>query len=268
MAAKKAQEKKQEETALVKVNGDLALTSDLIPELEQSPSLQEIDEGDRMTPYYCFNVKLKDPEDNWYPKDVFFHTLREDTKPELGCVLLFLHKTNRYRIFDEKEGSKTLCRSLDCREGIWTDTGEVLTCNECEYREWVNHTPPACKLCYNFVGLDIEDGEPFIITAKSTSISPAKQYLNRNFLRKLQGKDLPLFVYQTHLGLVQPNGTYAVLTFQRGPVNSAKDIRHFAELTRELLASSRLDFTFEQPEEVEAVEEAVEAAEGEEKLPF
>jgi len=104
--------------------------------------------------------------------------------------------------------------------------------------------------------MDVEDGEPFIITAKSTSLSPARQYLNKNFLRKLQGVDLPLYVYQTHLGLMQPNGTYAVLTFERGPANSAKDIRGFAALTKDLLASRRLDFTFEQPEEVDIVEES------------
>ena len=263
MADKQTVEKKQKETAMVKVNGDLMLPPELIPELEESPSLQEIEEEDRMTPYYCFNVKLTDSEGNWYPPNVFFHTLREDSKPSVECILLFLHKTNRYRVYSEETGSETVCQSLDCRTGLWADTGEERVCKGCEYALWKNHTPPLCKLCYSFVGMDIEDAEPFIITAKSTSLSPARQYLNKNFLRKLQGVDLPLYVYQTRLGLMQPNGTYAVLTFERGPANSAKDIRGFAALTKDLLASRRLDFTFEQPEEVDVAEESEE-----DDLPF
>ena len=207
-----------------------------------------------MTPYYCFNVKLQDPEGKWYGPDVFFHTLREDTKPEIDCVLLFLHKTHRYRVYTEEAGSQTLCQSLDCRMGIWRDTAEQLPCQGCEHAQWKNHTPPACKLCYSFVGVDLEDSGPFIVTAKSTSLSPARQFLNKYFLRKLQGKDLPLYVYQSHLGLIQPKGTYSVLSLERGQANSPGDIRHFAELTRELLASKRLDFTFEQPEVVEDAE--------------
>ncbi len=114
----------KKEKTLVKVNTDLTLPQDLIPELEQSPSLQEIDQEDRMTPYYCFNVKLTDPEGNWYPKEVFFHTLREDARSELNCVLLFLHKTNRYRIvecpelhIEMKTGRVDAAAGCDVREG-------------------------------------------------------------------------------------------------------------------------------------------------------
>lgn len=266
MGNTKVATRKQKETALVTLNGDLALPEDLIPELDDSPSLQEIDGEDRMTPYYCFNVKLQDDEGGWYPKEVFFHTLREDTKPLIDCVLLFLHKTNRYRTYSDETGSETVCQSLDRKSGVWMDTGEERLCKGCEYTVWKNHTPPPCKLCYSFVGMDADDGEPFIITAKSTSLSPARQYLNKNFLRKLQGRDLPLYVYRTHLGLEQPNGTYAVLTFERGPANTPNDIRAFAALTKELLASTRLDFAYEQPEAVEVVSE--ESEEEKDDLPF
>lgn len=260
----KTEEKRNEETALVTLNGDLSLPTELMVDLEESPSLQEIDEEDRMTPYYSFNVKLKDPEGNWYPPNMFFHTLREDTKPAIDCVLLFLHKTNRYRTYSDETGSKTVCQSLDRKVGFWIDTGEERSCKDCKYPVWENHTPPACKLCYNFVGVDMDDGEPFIITAKSTSLSPARQYLNRTFLRKLNGRDLPLYVYRTRLELEQPNGTYAVLTFGRGPANPTQQIRGFAVLTKELLASSKLDFTFEQPEAVDGVADPGE----EDDLPF
>ena len=96
--------------------------------------------------------------------------------------------------------------------------------------------------------------------------APARQFLNRTFLRKLHGRDLPLYVFRTHLGLEQPNGTYAVLSFERGPANSVRDIRYFAGLTEELLASRRLDFTFEQPEEPEMMGES--SGSPKEEIPF
>ena len=76
----------------------------------------------------------------------------------------------------------------------------------------------------------------------------------------------PLHIYKTGLRLERPSGTYAVLAFERGPANPAGDIRCFAALTKELLSSSRLSFTFEQPEEPEVAE----GVEGEEagKVPF
>ena len=157
-------------------------------------------------------------------------------------------------------------RSLDCRVGVWQDSGEEISCKGCEHIQWTNHSAPPCKLCYNFVGVDVEGTEPFIITAKSTSTTPAKRFLNHYFLKKLRGKDLPLYVYRTRLGLDCPQGTYSVLTFERGPANSPQDIRTFAKVTKELLASTRLDFSFEQPEEAEVVEEG--EASGEESLPF
>ena len=240
-----------EETALVTINGDLAIPEGLVEQLEGSPSLQEIDGEDRMTPYYCFNVKLTDTEGKWYPPDVFFHTLTEDTKSQIDCVLLFLHKTNRYRTFDEKEGSKTLCRSLDCYMGVWQDTGDELLCKDCKYQRWTNQGAPPCKRCYNFVGVDLDDREPFIITAKSTSMTPAKRFLNHHFLKKLRGKDLPLYVYRTRLSLECPKGTYAVLQFDVIGQNTVEEIEAYTGLCGELLQSQRLDFTFEQPEEVE-----------------
>lgn len=238
---------------LVVISEGLTLPGKTTAILEKSSSLSEIDAGDQYLPYYCFNVRLKGKDDEWLPRNVFFHTLREDTKPEINSVLLFLHKTYRYRIFTEGEGSKTICQSLDRVEGIRREDGVVIRCFECEYspsRPWQNGRPPLCKLCYSFVGIDIDDREPFIITTKSTSATPTKRFLNKFFLRKLKGKDLPLFVYKTRLGLEMPEGTYAVITYETTETNSPSEIERYAKICEELMASSKIDYTFEQPEDV------------------
>lgn len=240
---------------LVIIGNGLSLPQTTTAILEKSASLSEIDAGDQYLPYYCFNVRLKDKNGEWLPRNVFFHTLREETKPEINCVLLFLHKTHRYRIFVEAEGSRTICQSLNRIEGYNQEEDKIIQCAECPnvpVRRWHNGKPSLCKLCYNFVGIDLDDREPFIITAKSTSATPTKRFLNKFFLRKLKGKDLPLFVYQMRLGLEMPEGTYSVLTFEPKGSNSPAEIERYAAVCDELRASSKVDFTCEQPEDVNA----------------
>lgn len=252
---------KKQSTELVVIGNGFSLPQSTAALLETSVSLSEIDSGDQYLPYYCFNVRIKDKNGEWLPKDVFFHTLREDAKPEINCVLLFLRKTHRYRVFTEGEGSRTICQSLNRIEGYNQEEDKLIKCAECPYipvRRWQNGNPSTCKLCYNFVGIDLDDGEPFVITAKSTSATPTKRFLNKFFLRKLKGKDLPLFVYRVKLKLERPEGTYAVLTFELVDTNSGTEIMRYAELCEELRASSKVDFTYEEPEDVSA----------DEKLPF
>jgi len=252
---------KKRSTELVVIGNGLSLPQTTTALLEKSASLSEIDAGDQYLPYYCFNVRLKDKGDEWLPKDVFFHTLREDTKPEVNCVLLFLHKTHRYRVFTEGEGSRTICQSLNRIEGYNQDEDKIIKCAECPnvpVRRWQNGNPPTCKLCYNFVGIDLDDGEPFIITAKSTSATPTKRFLNKFFLRKFKGDDLPLFVFRLKMRLETPEGTYSVLSFEMVETNSPAEIERYAALCEELRASSKVDFTYEPPEDVNT----------DEKLPF
>jgi len=248
--AKKTQ---QNSHPLVSVSPTLELPEDVMPLLESSRSLEEIDDADKMVPWYFFNNKLKGPDDAWLASDVFFHSLREDTTETIEATLLFLRKTHRYRLYTEGEGSKTLCASLDRVEGLWRETGEVLSCADCRYaplpQNWTNGTPPPCQLIWTLVGFDEANQEPFAINAKATSLTPAKRFLNQHFLRKFKGKDLPLFVYRVRIGLTQPTGTYAVLSFEVIEPNNAEAIRGYARLAEDLQGSSRISYETEPPEE-------------------
>lgn len=241
--------------ALVAVHPGLELPAEIVPVLESSRSLAEIDETDTLIPWYFFNMKLKDKHDRWLPPNAFFHSLREDTRERIETTLLFLHKTHRYTVYEEGEGTKVLCSSLDRVKGLWRETGEPLDCATCRFApipaHWKNGTPPPCRLIWTFIGFDEQHQEPFAINVKSTSMTPAKRFLNTHFLRKFRGKDLPLFVYRVRLSLEQPTGTYAVLTFEQIGVNPPDAITQYAALAETLIGSARVNFEAEQPEDVE-----------------
>ena len=238
--------------ALVVVNPGLELPAEVMPVLETSRSLQEIEDGDTMIPWYFFNMKLQDHDGQWLPPNAFFHSLREKTQERVDGTLLFLHKTHRYTVYEEGEGTKVLCSSLDRVNGLWRETGEPLKCESCQYApipaHWKNGTPPPCRLIWTFVGFDEQHQEPFAINVKSTSMTPARRFLNTHFLRKFKGKDLPLFVYKVRLTLDQPTGTYAVLGFETLGVNPPEAITQYAALAEALIGSARVNFETEQPE--------------------
>ena len=241
--------------ALVVIRPGLELPAEVMPVLESSRSLQELDEQDTLVPWLFFNMLRKGPDDQWLPKNVFFHSLREDTRETVECTLLFLHKTHRYSIFEEGDGTKILCSSLDRVHGLWRVTGEPLTCEGCQYApipaHWKNGTPPPCRLIWTFVGYDEQCQEPFAINVKSTSMTPAKRFLNTHFIGKFKGKDLPLFVYKTRLVLTQPTGTYAVLGLEIAGLNSPDEITRYAALAEALIGSARINFEADQPEDVD-----------------
>ncbi len=63
---------------------------------------------------------------------------------------------------------------------------------------------------------------------------------------------MPLFVFRVKLSLETPEGTYSVLTFEMTETNSPSEIERYAALCEELRASSKVDFTYEPPEDVNA----------------
>jgi hypothetical protein len=242
-------------TALVPIRGDLALPQEFISTLEQSQSLAEITPEDRMIPHECFNVKLKDKNDQWIPANRFFNTVTEEVNEEIDAALLFLKKSRKYVEWDEDAGSTLMCHSLDLETGNWQEPAEFRRCEICPLQRWTgngrNSEPPKCKLVWNFVGVNLKNGDPFIVSAKSTSMKPVRQFLNKYYIGKLRGKNLPLFCYAVKLKLYQPIGTYAVLQPEIGPTFGREDIETWHRLSQELWNSRRIDLTQTPPEEVE-----------------
>jgi hypothetical protein len=245
-------------TALVPVRDDLAFTRELIEELEKSESLSEIAPEDRLIPHECFNVKIQ-KDGQWVAPNRFFNTVTEEVSDEIDAVLLFMKKSRRYVEWDDSKGSTLVCYSLDMATGNWREPPELRQCESCPLPLWTNGRcgdPPKCKLVWNFVGINLRTREPFIISAKSTSLRPVRQFLNKHFIGKMRGKNLPLFCYMVKLKLYQPIGTYAVLQPEIGPAFSIEDIGTWYRLSRELWDSRRIDLTQTPPEEGSEKEES------------
>ena len=121
-------------TALVTLRDNLMLPQEFISTLEQSHSLAEITPDDRLIPHECFNVKLKDKDDQWIPTNRFFNTVTEEVSEEIGAALLFLKKSRRYVEWDEDAGSTLMCHSLDMETGNWQEPAEFKRCETCPLR--------------------------------------------------------------------------------------------------------------------------------------
>ena len=260
-------------TALIALQNGLALPEDMVGELEQSESLVEITPDDRLLAHECFNVKLKDSNGQWIPSSRFFNTVTEEATEDIDAVLLFLKKSRRYVQWDEDAGSTLMCYSTDLQIGNWQEPAKLLKCETCPFQKWNGNgrhgQPPKCKLVWNFVGINLTTGDPFIVSAKSTSLKPVKQFLNKYFIGKLRGKNLPLFCYAVKLRLTQPIGTYAVLQPEIGEPFKREDIATWHRLSQELWNSRRIDLTQMPPEEIDQQEETQQTQQKEEDdLPF
>jgi hypothetical protein len=267
------QETPEPSTALVPLQNGLELPEEMLEQLEQSESLTELTPEDRMIAHECFNVKLKDQNGQWIPSYYFFNTVTEEVTEEIDAVLLFLKKSRRYVQWDEDAGSTLMCYSLDTQIGNWQEPAKLLKCETCPYQQWTgngrNSQPPKCKLVWNFVGINLTTGDPFIVSAKSTSLKPMKQFLNKYFIGKLRGKNLPLYCYRVRLRLTQPTGTYAVLHPEIGQPFHQEDIDAWYRLAKDLWESRRIDLTQLLPEEIEEQEETQQTQQkDDDDLPF
>jgi hypothetical protein len=253
--------------SLVPLPTGLALAPELLEELEASPSLAEIVPEDRLIAHECFNVKLQDSAGVWIPANRFFNTVTETVSEEIEAVLLFLKKSRRYVRWDEDTGSILTCYSLDLQTGAWQEPEENRECPTCSFQRWGNGRngdPPPCKLVWNFVGLNLRTNDPFIVSAKSTSLKPMKQFLNKHFIGKWRGRNLPLFCYRVILRLIQPTGTYAVLAPEIGLPFNREEIATWHRLSQELWDSQRIDLVQMPPEEINGEK----VAEKDSDLPF
>jgi hypothetical protein len=264
--SKNGNEQAAETTALVPMH---SIPAELMEQLQESDSLAEIAPEDRLIAHECFNVKLRDKEGAWIPANCFFNTVTEEVSEELDAVLLFLKKSRRYVTWDEEKGSSLVCFSLDLKNGSWQqEPFDARACEACPLQKWGNGrngTPPKCKIVWNFVGINLKSSDPFVISAKSTSLKPVKQFVNQYFIGKMRGKNLPLFCYAVKLKLAQPTGTYSVLQPEIGLPFSREEIEAWHRLAQELWNSQRVDLMQIPPEEIEGQKTSEEKAED---LPF
>ena len=230
---------------------DLALPPDLAEELGELNALGELGREDRPLPIMAFNMKAKDETGAWIPKDRFFNTATEEIIDDIECVLITVKKTRRHANYIEGQGTEILCRSDNLTVGIDID-GKQIECATCPKKNWVRNEKPQCGLVYNFVGLDLRTGQPFVVRAKGASLPPTRKYIAKYFTSKLrlqsgQFADLPLFVYHTKLSLDTPEGTYAVLRMENIGACSKEEILQFKGLYETFQNFRQVDLDSEQP---------------------
>jgi hypothetical protein len=116
------EEKKMEATLTTRSTETTELSPHLLEEIQGCTGLEEADGEDYKLPLYTFNMKWKDPKTGRpIPPDVFFHTVTEEYKPAVRCVLLRLKKSHRMASYIDGVGTRILCRSMDRITGQMED---------------------------------------------------------------------------------------------------------------------------------------------------
>lgn len=235
---------------------ELALPPDLAEELGELDALSELGREDRPLPIMAFNMKMKDADGGWIPKNVFFNTSTEETVEDIEGVLLTVKKTRRRSNYVEGQGTEILCRSDDLKTGVDAD-GKHIQCESCPKKNWLRNEKPECSLIYNFIGYDLRTRQPFVVRAKGASLQPTRRYIAKWFTNKLRLKDgrfadYPLFVYRTRLSLDTPEGTYAVLRMENMGVCPNEEIVQYKALYETFKNFRQVDLDNGQPEAKES----------------
>jgi len=245
---------KKESTALAPENPTalaLALPPELAEELGELNALGELGREDRPLPIMAFNMKMKDPDGNWIPKDRFFNTATEEVIDVIESVLLTVKKTRRHANYGEGQGTEIHCLSDDLKTGYDID-GKQIACEKCPKKNWLRNEKPQCATVYNFIGVDLKTGQPFVVRVKGASLPPTRKYIAKFFTAKLRLKsgqfaDLPLFVFKTRLSLDIPEGTYSVLRMENIGPCAKEEILQFKGLYETFQNFRQVDLDSEQP---------------------
>lgn len=189
--------------------------------------LSEANSEDLKIASKVFNMKGKDANGRQIPADVFYDTIDLTVKLTLHAVLLYLHKTNVYSVYDNADSrTRVVCRSFDRVTGTLQDTGQQRPCKGCPDDQWYTEDGKRRKNCgpvYNVAGIDRENSMPFWIRFKRTSLPVIKSHLQRHHLgrRIVQGQrvNYPLFAFGVELSCtMSDDGKYALPVIQRGEV--------------------------------------------------
>lgn len=124
---------------------------------------------------------------------MFYNTMTKEFSKEINTTLLTMVKTRVLWPKPFKRGQKALCRSFDGIKGVGVPGG---TCANCSKKEWGdNNEPPACRMGYNWLGLDHDDDlKPFKFTAISSGVSPTK-----DFITAVKRMGYHLFVFKVNI---------------------------------------------------------------------
>lgn len=204
--------------------------------------LGEVSPNDLRTPLKLYNLKRADGIAR-ITQDQFLDTIERSVSGQLNLVLLELHKTNLYAVFDKKqERNVTVCRSFDCVTGTYSDPkggAHDRPCKGCPDAQWRTdaegkRTVP-CSEVWNVAAFDMDTQRVVLIKFRKTSLDSIRNYLQAHHIgrrRLASGKrgNIPLFAYRVAITLqMDKAGNYAVPVLTRGDMLSVNDLRVMAE---------------------------------------
>jgi hypothetical protein len=209
---------------------------------EHDDGLGEVSANDLRTPLKLFNLKKAEGIAR-ITQDQFLDTIDRAVSNDLHLVLLELHKTNLYAVFDKRqERNVTVCRSFDRVTGTYNDPQRGTydrPCKGCPDAQWRTdaegkRTVP-CGEVWNVAAFDLDTQRVVLIKFRKTSLDSIRNHLQAHHIgrrRLASGKrgNIPLFAYRVTITLTMDKaGNYAIPVFARGDMLGVNDLRVMAE---------------------------------------
>ena len=225
----------------------LAALADAGIELGGDDGLSEVALGDLRTPKQIFNLSRADGVQR-ITKDQFLNTVTRAVSDRLELVLLDMHKTHLYEVYDGNRNVK-YCTSFDRVTGIWqAETGLPLgterPCKGCPDQVWrtvqdaqsgkKRRMQPCCEV-WNVAAFDMQAQEVVMLAFKKTSLGAIKTYVQTHHVNRLvvpgrRPSNIPLCVYRVDVSLeMDKSGNHAVPKFGQPSRLSTSDMRMMHE---------------------------------------
>lgn len=204
---------------------------------------------------------------------------------EISGVIVFTHRMNGYWPNSygtgEGEDKAPICSSMDGKTGLWRDSGEVRTCEDCPMNQYGSATgnngeAARGKACKNMRRLYMMmDGDPnfYLLTVPPTSIKE----VNRQLAKIMGSKGIPYTGLVVSLKLekaVNAGGiAYSKVVIGKkgllpaGMANTAREMRREIKAQYQSMAITMDDYAAA-PESTTVGGEFHEVTESDEKLPF
>jgi hypothetical protein len=170
---------------------------------------------------------------------LFWHSLRQETKKGIQAMILKITAVRTKWGRDEMSSDPPECSSDDASTFRSKDGQNCLECphkcdNPWDYPQ--DERRVKCLKSYIILGIDLEEGEPFMLRASGVSAQPIKEFATNLRFRSLKGNKSPLRVSLTGVAKnTQYGTTYYVQPKIIGPL-SDEDISHIMPLVTEMRA--------------------------------
>ena len=116
-----------------------------------------------------------------------------DYMKEVEGVIIFTHRLNGYwpGAFGTDDNKVPACSSMDGKTAVWTDTGEVRTCENCPLNQYGSDDNPngtgkgkACKNVHRVFILREGNPVPLVLSLPPTSLKYMRDYIAKRVILK------------------------------------------------------------------------------------